>query len=103
MVASATESLEAGMGKPERRSKFIDREVAAAYGAGDIGPCAWKGLCGRPGNREYAAKLAALTGEEWAGENGVFYCAVHTDLVVQHAERLLAAHRRFLESDRMLE
>jgi len=82
---------------------FIDREAAKAHSAGDIGPCAWKGLCGRPGNLDYVGQLEDRLGVEWPVEDWVFYCPVHTELAVGHAIRLFAAHQRFLLSDRTVE
>jgi hypothetical protein len=91
------------MQKPERRPSFINREAAEAYGSGDVGPCVWKGLCGRPGNREYVSLIEQRLGIEWAVDDQTFYCPTHTELAVEHAVDLMRVHEGFLTSDRMIE
>jgi hypothetical protein len=74
---------------------MFNRRRAAEFSAGDIGLCFWKGgLCG-PGNLELKRLIEAL-GVEWRAEPDVFYCATHTELVVERALSAMQAHRGFV-------
>ena len=79
---------------------MFDRSRAAESSSGDTGPCCWMGCdCGSPGNRAFKRLIEKALDLEWHAEADVFYCAVHTELVVAHAVEGVQAHREFLHSD----
>jgi hypothetical protein len=79
---------------------MFDKSRAAEYSSGDIGHCCWMGgRCGHAGNREFKRLIEEALDLEWHAEPDVFYCPIHTDLVVEHAVENVQAHREFLRSD----